>query len=147
LRESIDRRRMIPQGISRFTDPDAAGGATLATAPDDCIFCRIVRGDFGTEFIAESNDAVAFRDLHPQAPTHVLIVPRRHVASLRDLAANDATLAGELLLLANRVAEGENLLDRGFRVIANDGPDAGQTIFHLHLHVLGGRPLGALIGD
>ena len=116
------------------------------TAPADCIFCRVVRGDFGTEFVAENAVAVAFRDLHPQAPTHVLVVPRRHVGALRDLGNEDAALAGELLLLAGRVAAQEGLLAGGYRVITNDGPDAGQTIFHLHLHVLGGRPLGALVG-
>ena len=114
---------------------------------DECIFCRIVRGDFGTEFVAESEAGVAFRDLHPQAPTHVLVVPRRHVGALRDLGAEDAALAGELLLLASRVAAQDGLLGGGYRVITNDGPDAGQTVLHLHFHVLGGRPLGALVGS
>ena len=107
-----------------------------------CVFCRIVRGDFGTEFVAESEQAVAFRDLHPQAPTHVLVVPRRHVSALRELTPSDAPLAAELLLLAAEVARREGLMDGGgYRVLINDGPDAGQTVFHLHLHVLGGRPL------
>ena len=118
----------------------------MAAAPEDCIFCRIVRGDFGTEFVAETEQAVALRDLHPQAPTHVLIVPRRHVSALRDLGPEDAALAGNLLLLASQVAERDGLLEGGYRVITNDGPDAGQTISHLHVHVLGGRPLGALVG-
>ena len=118
----------------------------MTAASEDCIFCRIVRGDFGTEFVAETDSAIAFRDLNPQAPTHVLIVPKRHVSALRDLGAGDASLAGELLLLANEVAAKDSLQAGGYRVIANDGPDAGQTIFHLHFHVLGGRPLGALVG-
>ena len=118
----------------------------MPTAAEECIFCRIVRGDFGTEFVAETDDAVAFRDLHPQAPTHLLVVPRRHVSALRDLGPDDAALAGRLLLLASRAAEQEGLFGGGYRVITNDGPDAGQTIFHLHVHILGGRPLGALVG-
>jgi histidine triad (HIT) family protein len=117
------------------------------TGPDDCIFCRIVRGDFGTEFVAENEVGVAFRDLHPQAPSHLLVVPRLHVGALRDLGDGDAALVGELLLLCSRVAAQEGLLGGGYRVLTNDGPDAGQTIFHLHFHVLGGRPLGALVGD
>ena len=117
----------------------------MADDQRDCVFCRIVRGDFGTEFVVESETAVAFRDLHPQAPTHVLVVPRRHVASLRDLGTTDAALAGDLILLANQVAAQAGLLDGGYRLIVNDGPDAGQTVFHVHLHVLGGRPLGALV--
>jgi histidine triad (HIT) family protein len=118
----------------------------MTAASEDCIFCRIIRGDIQTEFVAETDSAVAFRDLHPQAPTHVLIVPKRHVPALRDLDADDARLAGELLLLASEVAANEGLQAGGYRVITNDGPDAGQTIFHLHVHVLGGRPLGALAG-
>ena len=119
----------------------------MADERADCIFCRIVRGDFGTEFVAQNEHGVAFRDLQPQAPTHVLVVPRRHVAALRDLEPADAGLGGELLLLASTVARQEGIDAGGYRVIVNDGPDAGQTVFHLHVHVLGGRPLGALVGD
>ncbi|CAA9546874.1 MAG: Bis(5'-nucleosyl)-tetraphosphatase (asymmetrical) [uncultured Thermomicrobiales bacterium] len=115
-----------------------AGGATS----EDCVFCRIVRGEFETAFVAESDLAVAFRDLHPQAPTHVLVVPRVHVVALRDL--DDDALAAGLLRLATEVARCEGLTEGGgFRVLTNDGPDAGQTVDHLHLHVLGGRPLPA----
>ncbi len=113
----------------------------MAVNDPDCVFCRIVAGEFGTEFVAESAGAVAFRDLSPQAPTHVLVVPRRHVSALRDLGSEDGAFAGELLLLARQVAAQEGLLDGGYRVTINDGPDAGQTVFHLHLHVLGGRVL------
>ena len=119
----------------------------MSEAQEECVFCRIVRGDFGTEFVAENEHGVAFRDLQPQAPTHVLVVPRRHVAALRDLDHADAELAGELLLLTKAVAQQEGLTEAGgYRVIVNDGPDAGQTVFHLHFHVRGGRPLGALVG-
>lgn len=113
---------------------------------DDCIFCRIVRGELGTEFLAETERAVAFRDLSPQAPTHVLVVPRRHVAALRDLGPADADLAGHLLLVAADVARREGLETGGYRVLTNDGPDAGQTVLHLHLHLLGGKLLSVPLG-
>ena len=108
---------------------------------DDCVFCRIVRGEFETPFVAENEHAVAFRDLHPQAPTHVLVVPRRHVSSLRDLNPDDAALTSALVTLAVEVARREGIIEGGYRVLTNDGPDAGQTVFHLHFHVLGGRPM------
>jgi histidine triad (HIT) family protein len=113
---------------------------TDGTDPD-CIFCKIARGEFGTEFVAESETAVAFRDIHPQAPTHVLIIPRRHLASLNDLSAADGNLAAELLTLAARVARQEGIVESGYRVLSNNGPDSGQTVLHLHFHVLGGRKL------
>ena len=116
------------------------------SAAQECVFCRIVRGEIGTEFLAENERAVAFRDLHPQAPTHVLVVPRRHLSALRELTEEDAELGISLLMLANEVAARENLLATGFRVLTNDGPDAGQSVAHLHLHVLGGRPLSEGLG-
>lgn len=112
----------------------------------DCIFCRIASGALGVEFVAENERAVAFRDAQPQAPTHVLVVPRRHVPALRDLGPDDAALIADLLLLAGEVARVEGLLDGGYRVLTNDGPDAGQSVFHLHVHVLGGRPLAGALG-
>lgn len=112
----------------------------------DCIFCRIIRGDFGTAFVGETEHAVAFRDVQPQAPVHVLVAPRRHVDALRDLGANREAVAGELLGLAADVARQEGLHEGGYRVVINDGPDAGQTVFHLHVHVLGGRKLNEPMG-
>lgn len=116
------------------------------SAATDCIFCRIVNGEIATEFIAESDHAVAFRDLSPQAPSHLLVVPRRHLGGIRDVDAEDTSLSAELFALANEVARREGLLDGGFRVVINDGPDAGQTVFHLHLHVLGGHRLREPLG-
>jgi histidine triad (HIT) family protein len=113
-----------------------------AVNADECIFCRIVRGDFDTEFLVQNELAVAFRDLHPQAPSHMLVVPRRHLGALRELSDRDADLALALWLMANDVAEQEGLYATGYRVLTNDGPDAGQSVAHLHLHVLGGRRLG-----
>jgi histidine triad (HIT) family protein len=112
----------------------------------DCIFCRIARGELGTEFVAESANAVAFRDIHPQAPTHVLVAPRRHVPSLNELGTGDSALVAELVALAVEVARKDGIAESGYRVLANTGPDAGQTVFHLHLHVLGGRQLSGRLG-
>ena len=117
----------------------------METAEAACVFCKIVRGDIGTEFVAESPAAVAFRDLSPQAPTHVLVVPREHLTGLRSLGPERAALGGELLQLAAEVARREGLFEGGYRVVINDGADAGQTVFHLHLHVLGGREIAALL--
>ncbi|MCC6792908.1 MAG: histidine triad nucleotide-binding protein [Thermomicrobiales bacterium] len=113
---------------------------------DECVFCRIVRGDFGTELVAENERAIAFRDLDPKAPTHVLVVPRRHVADLHDLGADDAELARDLLLLSNEVAAREGIVESGYRVLTNTGANAGQSVFHLHFHVLGGARLSAGLG-
>lgn len=106
---------------------------------DACIFCRIVGGTIPATLVASSEHAIAFRDLHPQAPSHLLVIPRRHVASLAE--ATDAAELGALLLLAAEVARSEGLADTGYRVVANTGNDGGQTVHHLHLHVLGGRAM------
>lgn len=106
----------------------------------ECIFCRIVAGTIPAARVAENERGVAFRDLHPQAPVHVLVVPRRHVDGLA--AAADGEELGALLLLAREVAEREGVAASGYRVVTNSGADGGQTVGHLHLHVLGGRALG-----
>ncbi len=107
----------------------------------DCIFCKIAAGEFGTEFVYEDEDVVAFRDLNPQAPTHILIIPRRHIATLNDLTAEDAELTGRMLLAAQKIAADEGLSERGYRTLFNCNAEAGQTVFHIHLHLLGGRPM------
>jgi len=116
------------------------------SATGECLFCRIVRGELGTEFVAESEHNVAFRDLQPQAPVHLLIVPRRHFGSLREVGADDGAVTADALALATRLAAEQVLYAGGYRVITNDGPDAGQTISHLHFHVLGGATLQAGLG-
>lgn len=105
-----------------------------------CIFCRIARAEVPAQVIYETPDAVAFRDLNPQGPIHALVIPRRHVPALHE--ADDAALLGHLLLTARQVAEQEGLGQSGYRVVLNNGPDGGQTVGHLHLHVLGGRRFG-----
>lgn len=112
----------------------------------DCIFCQIVRGELGTEFVGESENAVAFRDVQPQAPVHLLVVPRQHVPALRDLGWEGGSVATELLELAVDLARQEGLHEGGYRLVINDGPDAGQTVFHLHVHVLGGKKLHEPLG-
>ena len=106
---------------------------------DSCLFCRIVRGEIPAQLVAETDDCIAFRDINPQAPLHVLVIPRRHVASLND--AHDAAELGKLSLLAAEIARREGCAESGYRTVVNTGADAGQTVFHVHLHLLAGRAL------
>jgi len=107
----------------------------------DCLFCKIVAGDVPAKRVAESGRTVAFRDINPQAPTHVLVIPKDHHPDLAALASSDGGLLAEVAVQAHRVAEAEGLADSGYRVVFNTGPEAGQTVFHVHAHVLGGRRL------
>ena len=107
--------------------------------PDDCLFCRIVRREIPATIVAETDDCVAFRDITPRAPVHVLVIPKAHVASLND--ATDAAQLGKLMLVATDVARAEGIADSGYRTVVNTGPAAGQTVFHVHLHLLGGRDM------
>ena len=107
---------------------------------DSCLFCRIVRGEIPATLVAESDRCIAFRDVNPQAPTHVLVIPREHIASLD--AADDAELLGQMSLLAARIARDEGIAATGYRTVINTGHEAGQTVHHIHLHLLGGRRLG-----
>jgi len=110
----------------------------------DCIFCRIAAGELGTAFVYESDSVVAFDDLVPQAKTHVLVIPRSHVSSVAAVSREHDALLGELVAAANSIAKARGLEETGYRVLANHGPDAGQTVFHLHVHLLGGNALGPL---
>ena len=105
----------------------------------DCLFCRIVDGDIPAEVVYESDTALAFRDINPQAPTHVLIIPRRHISTIDDLDTADQELVGSLFTAAKDVAQQEGLAESGYRTVMNCGEGAGQSVFHIHLHVLGGR--------
>ncbi|MDH3352525.1 MAG: histidine triad nucleotide-binding protein [Gammaproteobacteria bacterium] len=107
----------------------------------DCLFCRIVAGEIPADVVYQSDTAIAFRDINPQAPTHVLIIPRRHVTTINDLDADDQELVGSLFLAAKAIAQQEGLADDGYRVVMNCGEGAGQSVFHIHLHLLGGRLL------
>lgn len=107
----------------------------------DCIFCKIVAGEIPAATIFEDERALAFRDINPQAPTHALVIPRAHIASLGDAGEGDEALLGHLLRVAARVAHDEGHAEGGFRTVINTGADAGQTVFHIHVHVLSGRKL------
>jgi histidine triad (HIT) family protein len=104
---------------------------------DHCLFCRIVRKEIPAQIVAETEDCVAFRDINPQAPLHVLVIPREHVASLNE--ATDPALVGRLALAAADIAKREGVAESGYRTVINTNADAGQTVFHVHLHLLGGR--------
>ena len=106
----------------------------------DCLFCRIAEGEIPADIVLRTDEMVAFRDINPQAPVHVLVIPVAHHANAADLAAADPSLAGRLLLAASEVAAAEGLGD-GYRIVLNTGEVAGQSVFHVHAHVLGGRPL------
>ncbi len=106
----------------------------------ECLFCRFVRRDLIPDVVGETGHSLAFRDINPQAPTHVLVVPKRHVENAAALAAASATELADLVALGAAVAADDGL-DGGYRLVFNTGGDAGQTVFHAHLHVLGGRPM------
>lgn len=109
---------------------------------DDCIFCKIVSGDIPADIVYQNDHVVAFRDLDPQAPTHILVIPRRHIARLNDLQESDADTIGQLVLAAAEIARQEGIAEDGYRTVLNCNDDGGQTVFHIHLHLLGGRRMG-----
>ena len=108
----------------------------------DCLFCKILDGEIPADIVFESDDAIGFRDVNPQAPTHVLVIPRQHIATINDLEDGDDAIVGKLFLAAQQIAKNEGIADDGYRVAMNCNAAAGQTVFHLHLHLLGGRQMG-----
>lgn len=107
----------------------------------DCLFCRLIAGEIPATIVRQNEHVVAFKDITPQAPTHVLVVPRRHIASLNDLSSDDDALVGEMVRTAASIAKENGHADRGYRTVFNCNADAGQTVFHVHLHLLGGRKM------
>lgn len=105
----------------------------------DCLFCKMVAGEIQPDVVYEDEHVLAFRDVNPQAPVHVLVVPREHIATLNDLTDDHAELVGRLYLAAKRVAEKAGIAERGYRTVINCNAEAGQSVYHVHLHVLGGR--------
>jgi histidine triad (HIT) family protein len=108
----------------------------------DCIFCRIAAGEIPSKIVHQDDDILAFRDIDPKAPTHVLVIPRRHIASVNDLDNGDSDLIGRMVLAARGIAERDGRSGSGYRMVMNTGSDGGQSVDHIHLHVLGGRRLG-----
>ncbi|SEN04331.1 histidine triad nucleotide-binding protein [Lihuaxuella thermophila] len=108
---------------------------------DNCIFCQIVEGKIPSEKVYEDEDLLAFRDINPVAPVHVLIIPKKHISSLLELTEEDQPLAGKILHAAQKIARQLGLAEKGFRVVNNVGEEGGQTVFHIHFHLLGGRQL------
>jgi len=108
---------------------------------ESCLFCKIIEGTIPAEFVHKDERCVVIRDIHPQAPTHVLVIPREHLESLDDAAQTDEPLLGHLLRVGARMANDEGHGESGYRSVINTGVGAGQSVFHLHVHVLGGRPM------
>ena len=107
----------------------------------NCLFCKIAGGEIPADIVHQDEHLVAFADINPQAPTHVLIIPRRHISTLNDLTAEDADLAGSMVLLATRIAAERGHAEAGYRTVFNCNAAAGQTVFHIHLHLLAGRDM------
>lgn len=108
---------------------------------EDCLFCKLVANEIPSEKLYEDEDVTAFRDISPAAPTHVLVIPNKHIAAVNEAGVEDQALLGKLLLVANQVAEKEGLKEDGFRYVINTGEQGGQTVYHIHLHVIGGRQM------
>lgn len=107
----------------------------------DCIFCKIAAGTIPANVVYQNDAVLAFRDLNPQAPTHILVIPKKHIATTNDITPTDAALIGDMYLAAKQIAKDEGIADSGYRTVMNCNRGAGQTVFHIHLHVLGGRPM------
>ncbi len=105
----------------------------------DCLFCKIIKKEIPSNFVYEDDDMIAFNDIRPKAPTHILLIPKKHVEKLSDL--NDAQLGAKLLLNISKIAEAAGIKEDGFRVVVNNGKDSGQEVYHLHFHILGGKPM------
>jgi histidine triad (HIT) family protein len=108
----------------------------------DCLFCRILAKQIPARMVHEDADVVAFEDLHPQAPTHVLVIPRKHIPTANDLGPDDEALVGKLYRAAAAIAKARGIATSGWRAVMNVNRDPGQSVFHVHLHVLGGKPMG-----
>jgi len=106
-----------------------------------CLFCNIAKGAIPTTFVYEDESVVAFNDIHPQAPLHQIIIPKKHIATLNDLSSEDEKLMGHLVIVAAKLANDLKIADKGYRLVTNCNADGGQTVFHIHIHLIGGRSL------
>jgi histidine triad (HIT) family protein len=125
-----------------YGHPASLATDTIGVQVSDCLFCKIIAGQIPSTIVYQDDSVVAFKDINAQAPMHLLIVPRRHIATLNDLASGDDALVGEMVRRAAALAEEQGYAERGYRTVFNCNADAGQTVFHIHLHVLGGRKFG-----
>ncbi len=110
------------------------------------IFCKIIEGKAPAEIVYRDEEIIAFKDIHPRAPVHILIIPKKHIRSVCELTPEDAPVLGKMALVADKVAKREGIFESGFRLVLNCGPDSGMIVPHLHMHLLGGRRMGGLIG-
>lgn len=108
---------------------------------NDCLFCKIVSGDIPGDIVFENDSVLAFRDIDPKAPTHILFIPKKHIRSINELESEDQLLAGEMLMAAKSIAKSEGISESGFRTVFNTNDDGGQTVYHIHMHIFGGRQL------
>ena len=112
---------------------------------EDCIFCKIINGDIPSTKVYEDEEILAFRDINPVAPTHILVIPKKHISSLVEINKEDEALIGRIYTNINKIAEQEGIINSGFRVVVNCGEDGGQEVQHLHFHIIGGKKLGIKI--
>ncbi len=112
---------------------------------EDCIFCKIIKKEIPGDIVYEDNEILAFKDINPQAPIHILVIPKKHVESILDLKEEDEELVGKIFTVIKKIAKEQNIEETGFRVISNCGEDAGQAVKHLHFHILAGKKLGLKI--
>jgi len=108
----------------------------------DCIFCKIVKKEIPADIVYEDDRVVAFNDINPQAPYHILVIPKKHISTLLELSEEDKELIGHIYMVINKIAEEKGFADRGYRVVVNCKEEAGQTVFHIHFHILAGREMG-----
>lgn len=112
---------------------------------EDCVFCKIIEGKIPSKKVYEDDEILAFKDIHPAAPIHVLIIPKKHIATLMDIKDEDSSLMGKIIQTAKNIAKQLGIEEKGFRLIANCGPDSGQEVMHIHFHLLAGRTMGPKI--
>ncbi len=111
-------------------------------AAENCLFCKIANGEIPSKIVSQDEHVVAFEDINPQAPVHILLIPRQHIASITDLTLEDGPVLAQIFMTAQKLASEMNIDESGYRIVSNVGSDAGQVVFHLHLHLLGGRRFG-----
>lgn len=112
---------------------------------EDCLFCKIIKGEIPSTKVYEDEEILAFRDINPVAPVHVLVIPKKHISNLTELTSEDEAVVGKIYTTLNKIAKQEGILEKGFRVIVNCGEDGGQEVQHLHFHLIGGKKLGTKI--